>query len=106
MSQDILDGFHNIVHQAAKLFPEYLTHVTSAVKNHIPSGPTTDILIKLLTWEGLSTFNPNVITPVRNKDIHMWVLAFHDIDIQNGPIFALIVSINALVNAKLDKDGN
>ena len=68
--------------------------------------PTKDILIKQLTWEGLNTITRNVIAPVRNDNIHKWVLAACDIDIQNGLISALTDAINALVNAKLDKDNN
>ena len=62
-------------------FPEILTHITNAVEKCVSSGPNKDILIKQLTWEGLNIITCNVIiTPVRNENIHKWVLATSDIE--------------------------
>ena len=87
-------------------FPEFLTHVTNAFEGYVPSGHAKDIIIKQLTLEGLNTVTHNSIVPVRNEDIHKWVLAAHDIDTQNRPISAPMASINLLVNAKLGKNEN
>ncbi|KAK7800099.1 hypothetical protein U0070_021846 [Myodes glareolus] len=43
-------------------------------------GAMQDILIKQLTWEGLNTVTHNVFAPVRNENIHKWVLATSDIE--------------------------
>ena len=77
---DSVGYLHNLAWQAVRLFPEFLTHVTSAVGKCIPSGPTKDILIKQLTWEGFNTVTHNATACVRNEDKHKWILATHDID--------------------------
>lgn len=87
-------------------FPEFLTQVTNAFERYVPSGHAKYIIIKQLILEGLNTVTHNSIVPVRNEDIHKWVLAAHDIDTQNRPISALMASINPLVNAKLGKNEN
>lgn len=71
--------FCNFVQQAVNSFPEFLTHVTNAVEKHVSFGPTKHIPIKQLIWEGLNTITYNAIIPVRNEDIHKWILATHDI---------------------------
>lgn len=53
--QDSEGYFCSLVLQAVEPFPEFLTHVIKAVKNCISSGPTNDILIKQIIWEGLYT---------------------------------------------------
>lgn len=77
MPQDSVSYFDNLVQQAVRLFPEFLTHVINAVEKHIPSGPTKDTLIKQLTWEGFNTITHNAFVLVRNEAIHKWVLCIY-----------------------------
>lgn len=47
-------------------------------------GPTREMLIKQLTWEGLNSPTHNAVVAVLDEDTHKWVVATRDLDPNNG----------------------
>lgn len=54
--------FCNVVQQSGESFTDFLSRVTMAVEQRVHPWPTKEMLIKQLTWEGLSVATRNVVT--------------------------------------------
>lgn len=54
--------FCNLVQQSGESFTDFLARVTMSVEQRIHLGPTREMLIKQLTWEGLNAPTHNVVT--------------------------------------------
>ena len=87
----------NLVQQSAESFMDFLSYVTEAVERQVDGGPTRDMLIKQLAWEGLIASTHNFVAALKNDDINKWVVANHDLYPNVDPIAALTVSTDVLV---------
>lgn len=76
---------------------DFLPYVTEAVERQVDGGPTRDMLIKQLAWEGLIASTHNFVAALKNDDINKWVVANHDLYPNVDPIAALTVSTDVLV---------
>lgn len=68
----------NLVQQAGETFTYFLALVTEAVERKVENGPTKDMPIEQLTWEGLNTIMHNSVAAVRHDDSHKWGIATRD----------------------------
>ena len=74
--------FCNLIQQVEEPFTDFLIQVTEAVERQVDTGPTQDMTIKQVTWEGLNAPTGNVLATVHNDDIHKWVMGTNDLDPQ------------------------
>ena len=86
-----------LVQQSGESFMVFLFRVTEAVERPVDAGPSRDMLIKQLAWEGLNAPTHNAVAAIGNDDNHKWVVATHNLDPGAGPIAALTASIDILV---------
>lgn len=76
---------------------DFLAQVNEAVEWRGDAGPTREMWIKQLTWEGLSAPTWNAVAAVHNEDIHKWVIVTRDLDPRASPIAALMNSLYAFL---------
>lgn len=62
--------FHSLTQQSEDLFIDMFAHVNEVLEQRVDQGPTGEMSIKQLVWEGLNAPACNVVTVVHNEDIH------------------------------------
>lgn len=83
--------------QPREFYMDFLPQVNEAGEWRGDSGPTREMWIKQLIWEGLNAPTWNVVAAVHNEDIHKWVIVTRDLDPRASPIAALMGSLYAFL---------
>ncbi|XP_071067161.1 endogenous retrovirus group K member 8 Gag polyprotein-like [Dasypus novemcinctus] len=85
-----------LLQDSNETFPAFVAHVLEACQRKISSEDAQFALAKELIIDGCLAPFRAVVLPIRDKDIHEWVLACHDIDPQVKTLTAAFASAMAV----------